>query len=283
VRVGEALRDAEGRLRAAGVDSPGHDAELLLRHVLGWDRARLVASGDAGLGADDEAAFRALVLERAKRRPLQHLTGTQWFWKDEFSVSPDVLVPRPETEVLLEAGLAAVRDVPRPVVVDVGTGSGCLALSLARERPDAVVHAVDVSAAALAVARANARRLGLAGRVAFHHGDLLGPLDSFAGALDLVLANPPYVAAQELATLAPEVRDHEPRVALVPAGDRYAAYRGLAPAAFRLLRPGRRVGVEVGVGMAEEVSRILEGSGLHRERVVPDLAGIARVVIGRKP
>jgi release factor glutamine methyltransferase len=282
VRVGEALRDAEARLRAAGVEGPGHDAERLLRHVLGWDRARLIASGDAPLDAALEASFRALVLERAKRRPLQHLTGTQWFWKDEFSVSPDVLIPRPETEVLLEAGLAAVREVTRPALVDVGTGSGCLALSFARERPDAIVHAVDVSEAALAVARANARRLGLAGRVAFHQGDLLGPLDSLAGALDLVLANPPYVAAEELPTLAPEVRDHEPRGALVSPGDRYTVYRRLAPAAFRLLRPGRHVALEVGVGMAEDVVRILEGAGLRRERVVPDLAGIPRVVIGEK-
>jgi release factor glutamine methyltransferase len=283
VRVAEALREAAARLRAAGGDAPDHDAERLLRHVLGWDRAKLIAAGDAPLDAADEASFRALVLERAARRPLQHLTGTQWFWKDEFSVSPDVLIPRPETEVLLEAGLAAVRDVPDPVVVDVGTGSGCLALSLARERPDAVVHAVDVSEAALAVARANARRLGLAGRVAFHRGDLLGPLASLESGLDLVLGNLPYVAAEELPTLAPEVRDHEPRVALVTPGDRYTAYRRLAPAASRLLRPGRRVGLEVGAGMAEEVVRILEECGLRRDRVVPDLAGIPRVVVAVRP
>jgi release factor glutamine methyltransferase len=283
VRVAEALRDARARLRAAGVEAPDHDAELLLRHVLGWDRARLIAAGDDALDAAGDASFRALVFERAGRRPLQHLTGTQWFWKDEFAVSPDVLIPRPETEVLLEAGLAAVRDVPRPVVVDVGTGSGCLALSLARERADAVVHAVDVSEAALAVARSNARRLGLADRVAFHQGDLLGPLHSFEGALDLVLANPPYVAAEELAALAPEVRDHEPRLALVPPGDRYTAYRGLAPAAFRLLRPGGHVGLEVGAGMAQEVERILDEAGLPRERIVLDLAGIPRVVIAVRP
>jgi release factor glutamine methyltransferase len=283
VRVGEAIRDAEARLRAAGVDSPAHDAERLLRHVLGWDRATLIASGDAHLSAAAEASYRALVVERARRRPLQHLTGMQWFWKDEFSVSPAVLIPRPETEILLEAALASVHDVPRPVVVDVGTGSGCLALSLARERPDAVVHAVDVSEEALAVAHGNARRLGLADRVAFHQGDLLDPLDSFVGTLDLVLANLPYVADEELSTLAPEVRDHEPWVALVTPGDRYTAYRRLAPAAFRRLGPGRTVALEVGAGMADEVVRILEESGLRRERVVSDLAGIPRVVIAIRP
>jgi release factor glutamine methyltransferase len=163
------------------------------------------------------------------------------------------------------------------VVVDVGTGSGCIALSIADERPDAIVHAIDLSPAALAVARDNAARIGLAGRVRFSEGDLLAPL---AGqALDLVVSNPPYVGAHELETLAPEVRDHDPRMALVPPGDRYSIYRRLAVEVRDALRPSGTLMVEIGAGMAAEVSRIFEQAGLAIERVVADLQRIPRVVV----
>ena len=281
--VVQALREARTRLRVGGVPSPEHDAELLLRHVLGWDRARLVADGSCGLPPEAETAYLDLVGERARRRPLQHLTGTQWFWKHEFRVSPDVLVPRPETELLVEAALDLLGDRTRPVVVDVGTGSGCIALSLAAERPDAEVHATDISSAALAVARDNAGRLGLAHRVAFHPGDLLDPVRALEGRVELIVSNPPYVAEEELATLAPEVRDHDPRLALVPPGDRLAIYRRLAPAAAGLLRPDGAIALEIGQGMRDEVVRELEGAGLPVVRVLPDLAGIPRVVIARRP
>jgi release factor glutamine methyltransferase len=283
VTVLEALRQATARLREAGVDSPEHDAEVLLRHVLRWDRARLVADGAHPLEDEPRESYLRLVEERERRRPLQHLTGTQWFWRHEYRVTPDVLVPRPETEVLVEAALALLADLERPLVVDVGTGSGCVALSLASERPHADVHATDVSPAALHVARDNAERLGLTGRVVFHCGDLLEPVRPLAGRLDLVVSNPPYVSADELATLAPEVRAHDPRGALVPPGDRLAVYRRLAPQAAALLGPGRSLVVEIGRGMEDEVSRELEAAGLRTTRVVPDLAGIPRVVIARQP
>jgi release factor glutamine methyltransferase len=283
VTVKAALRMATARLRSAGVESPEHDAELLLRHVLGWDRARLLADGASILGPEQGARFVSLVDERSRRRPLQHLTGVQWFWGREISVSPDVLIPRPETEILVEASLEAIRDREAPVVVDVGTGSGCIALALAAERADAEVHAVDVSRPALAVARTNADRLGLSGRVELHHGDLLDPVASLAARVDLVVSNPPYVSAREHAALAPEVARHEPRLALVPPGDRTTIYRRLAPAARRLLRPGGVLAVEMGQGMAEEVTRELRSAGLEIVRVLPDLARIERVVIGRRP
>jgi release factor glutamine methyltransferase len=283
VTVLEALRAATARLRAAGVDAPEHDAEVLLRHVLRWDRARLVAAGGHPLPDEPERSYLGLVEERARRRPLQHLTGTQWFWRHELRVTPDVLVPRPETEILVEAALGLMADQVRPLVVDVGTGSGCIALSLAFEMPKAEVHATDVSRAALDVARDNAVRLGLTGRVVFHRGDLLEPVHSLAGRLDLIVSNPPYVSADELPALAPEVRAHDPRVALVPPGDRLAVYRRLAPEAAALLRPGRSLAVEIGRGMEDEVSRELEAAGLRTTRVVPDLAGIPRVVIARRP
>jgi release factor glutamine methyltransferase len=223
------------------------------------------------------------VEERARRRPLQHLTGCQWFWKHEFTVTADVLVPRPETELLVEAGLALLRDVESPRIVDVGTGSGCIALSLAAERPDAEVHATDISGPALAVARENALRLGLEARVTFHLGDLLEPMTHLAGEVDLVVSNPPYVDSMELAGLAPEVREHDPKEALVPPGDRASVYRRLGPEAAELLRPGRWLGVEIGQGMSDEVSQALRPAGLRVERVVPDLAGIPRALIAVRP
>jgi release factor glutamine methyltransferase len=285
VKIVEALRQAARRLREAGVDSPDHDAEVLLRHVLGWDRAWLVAEGARPLAPDHEAAFDTLVDERARRRPLQHLTGRQWFWKHEFHVTPDVLIPRPETELLVEAGLELLRGVDRPLILDVGTGSGCIALSLAAERLDAEVHGTEISESALGVARDNAVRLGLQGRVTFHLGDLLEPTARLAGKVDLVVCNPPYVGPDELATLAPEVRDHDPRVALVPPGDgdRFAVYRQLLPAAFDALRPGRWLVVEIGRGMLDEITSTIGPTGLRLHRVIPDGAGLSRAVIALRP
>lgn len=226
--------------------------------------------------------FRAAVAERSRRRPLQHLTGVQAFWRHEFLVTPDVLIPRPETEILVDAALRRLRDVVSPVIVDVGTGSGCIALSIASERPDAVVHAVDLSAAALRVARENASRLRLASRVTFHEGDLLGPVASLRGAIDLVVSNPPYVSAAEWATLEPEVRDHEPRMALVPTEGVTALYARLVGEAARLLRPNGWLAVEIGAGRQAEAVERMEAAGFVGVETRADLAGIPRVIVGRR-
>jgi release factor glutamine methyltransferase len=283
MNVGDALRLATGRLRAAGVADPGWDAELLLRHVLQWDRAALLAGDAKDLAVDLEARFFALVAEREGRRPLQHLAGTQAFYGRDFLVTPDVLIPRPETEILVEAALALLSGEAAPVMVDVGTGTGCIALTLAAEIPSAHVHAVDISHAALEIARDNARRLGVESRVSFHQGDLVAPVVSLAASVHIVVSNPPYVSASEIPGLAPEVRDHEPRQALVPVPDAADLYRRLAAGARRLLRPGGALLVEIGLGMAEEVTAICEGEGLPVERVVPDLQGIPRVVVALRP
>ena len=282
--IPEALEAAAAALAAAGVPDAGLDAELMLRHVLGLDRAGLLAAGPAPVPADAGARFSRLVGGRASRRPLQHLTGTQHFWGREFRVGPDVLIPRPETEQVVEAALLALAGTGRPVVADVGTGSGCIALSLAAERKDAAVHAIDTSAAALAVAADNARLLQLSERVAFHLGDLLEPLGDLPGEIDLVASNPPYVDVSEWCGLAPEVREHEPLRALVPReGDRYAVYRRLVPQAARSLRlPGGALVLEIGQGMEREVARIAGAAGLRVERVLPDLQGIPRVVVCRR-
>jgi release factor glutamine methyltransferase len=281
--VGDALDAFAGRFKKAGIDTPELDAELLVRHVLGWDRAKLITQARESLGPVATAEIFRLVEARAARHPLQHLTGTQAFWRHEFLVTGDVLIPRPETEILVEEALLAVRHTQAPVIVDVGTGSGCIALSLAAERPDAIVHAVDVSRAALVVARENARRLGLVQAVRFHEGDLLTPWAGQGEAFHLVASNPPYVAAEEIAALAPEVRDHEPRQALVPPGSALSMYERLCPEAAALLFAGGHLVMEVGAGQAEAVSAFANAAGLHVVRVSPDLQGIPRTVVARKP
>jgi release factor glutamine methyltransferase len=277
------VSDAAATLAAAGVPAPEWDAERLLRHVLGWDRATLVASPAAAVAPEAEARFRALVARRAARVPLQHLLGNQAFWKHEFQVTPDVLIPRPETELLVETSLELLKDIERPLIVDVGTGSGCIALSLAAERPDAEVHAIDISAPALAVAMENARRLGLESRVAFHHGDLLEPVAHLTGRIDLVVSNPPYVDPKGRESLAPEVRDHEPALALFPPSDPLSLYGRLAKASASSLRPGGWLVVELGHGQAASVEALCRNDGLVPTRLDRDLAGIPRSLTVRCP
>jgi release factor glutamine methyltransferase len=276
------LREAAERLRESGVAAPDWDAERLLRHVLEWDRAALVARPDALIDGALETRFRSLIEERARRIPLQHLVGTQAFWRHEFVVTPDVLIPRPETELLVEAALELLRGIEQPLVVDVGTGSGCIALSLAAERPDARVHATELSGAALAVARENASRLSLAGRVAFHEGDLLAPLSARFESIDLVVSNPPYVDEADRGTLAPEVRDHEPALALFASEHGLGVYRRLVNEASAALRPGGTLILELGAGQRGAVFRLCDDAGLAIVRVLPDLQGIARALVATK-
>lgn len=280
--VAQAARDAGRRLCAAGIGTGAWDAELLLRHVLGWDRSRLVSASDEPLGPEALARFLALIAERERRRPLQHLTGTQAFWRHEFLVTPDVLIPRPSTEHVVEAALELLRPLRAPLVADVGTGSGCIALSLAAERPDAVVHAVDISAPALAVARENARRLGLAERVRFHQGDLLAPLDEWHGQFDLIASNPPYVDQTDAQSLEPEVVEHEPHTALFARGGTYAAYEALIPGAASALRPGGFLVLEFGQGMETRVAELCRTAALEVLEVRADLLDIPRVVVSRR-
>ncbi len=281
--VAELLAEGASTLRRAGVEAPEWNAERLLRHATSRDRAALVAAPQAAVPQAQELAFRGLLDERARRVPLQHLVGSQAFWRHEFKVTPDVLVPRPETELLVETSLALLRGVPRPVIVDVGTGSGCIALSLAAELEEAEVHATDVSEPALAVARENAEALGLAARVEFHPADLLATLEALRGCVDLVVSNPPYVDPAERKTLAPEVRDHEPALALFPPGDALSVYRRLVPAAFEWLRPGGFVVLEIAPALAAGVVALVSEAGFEDESAANDLAGRARMVSGRRP
>jgi release factor glutamine methyltransferase len=280
MRVSALLAESAAALGQAGIESPEWDAERLVRHALGWDRARLLARESEAVDPEVVSRVRSLVGERARRVPLQHLVGSQPFWRSEFVVGPAVLVPRPETELLVETALELLRGTERPLVVDVGTGSGCIALSLALERPDAVVHATELSLPALEVARENERRLA-PGRVAFHLGDLLEPVASLAGRFDLVVSNPPYVDPASRASLPPEVRDHDPAVALFPRGSAVSLYRRLAPAAARALRPTGALAVEISPGLATAVGDLLADAGFAPPTVLPDLAGRPRVVHAR--
>jgi release factor glutamine methyltransferase len=275
------LADATEALAAAGVAAPEWDAERLLRHVLGWDRAALVANPDRVVPDTEAERYRALVRRRASREPLQYVLGTQAFWKHEFLVTPAVLIPRPETELLVETSLELVKGVEKPVIVDVGTGSGCIALSIAAEREDAEVHATDVSGPALHVAHQNAQRLGLEGRVAFHEGHLLEPVAGLEA--HLVVSNPPYVDPANREALAPEVRDHEPEPALFPPADALSVYRRLVPAAAALLRAGGALAVEISPFLPDAVRRLLTEAGFPEPSVRLDLAGLPRVVFGRVP
>jgi release factor glutamine methyltransferase len=259
-------------LKRKGVDSPRLDAELLLSHALGLSRLELYTQHDRPLTEAERTAARALVERRGRREPLAYVLGEWGFRRLTLKTDARALVPRPETEIVVERALALVADVEAPRVVDVGTGSGAIALAIADERSDARVVATDVSPEALALARENAERCGLS--VDLRQASLL---DGVEGPLDLVVSNPPYVDASELDVLQPEVRDWEPRVATIADGQTEALVR----AAATVLAPRGVLVLEVHEGHAAEVAALLEAAGYVEVAVTPDLAGRERVVEGR--
>ncbi len=272
VNVAELLDEGERRLEAAGVDAPRLDAELLAGKALGLSRTELYLDPARMLSAAEVEAFDPLVARRAGREPLAYVLGEWGFRRLTLKVDRRVLVPRPETEAVVERCLELVRGIEAPVVLDVGTGSGAIALAIADEHPGARVTAIDVSEDALEVARENAEATGLA--VAFEHRDALTGL---SGSWDLVVSNPPYVGADEIAALEPEVRDWEPRTATVGAGHTEA----IATAASGVLRAGGWLVLEVADSRAGAVSDLLDRLGYERVAAHVDLAGRDRVVEGR--
>jgi release factor glutamine methyltransferase len=272
--VREALDSAVIAIAAAGSDTPRLDAEVLLAAALGLDRTALFLDPGRAVTGPAVRAFQDAVRRRsAGREPVAYITGTRGFRHIELAVDPRVLVPRPETELLVEVGVELLHRGAR--VVDVGTGSGAVALALASERPDLAVLATDSSADALTVARANAARLGLDG-VVFAHGDLLAGV----GEADAVLSNPPYVAERERATLAPEITRHEPPAALFAGEDGLDVIRRLVPAAAAA--GARLLAIELGAGQAPAVAALLEQAGFGDVEARRDLARIERVVVGRR-
>jgi release factor glutamine methyltransferase len=275
------LRTTTEFLLRKGIEGARLDAEVLLAHVLGVPRIALYASHDRPLDTDEVDAYREVVRRRVAREPVAYIVGEKEFRSLAFRVSPDVLVPRPETEHLVDEVLDLLADRETPVVADIGTGSGCIAVALAVAREDLEVHAVDASGAALAIARENAERHGVADRIRFHEGDLLVPLleEEAWTRLDAVVSNPPYVAEAEWAGLMPEVRDHEPKGALVPGPDALSAYRAILEDAPRLLRDGGAVVLEMS---GENTAALLVlAKAYGAVRVVKDYAGHDRVLVAR--
>ena len=282
VTVANALPNAVSVLADAEVDTPRLDAQLLLAWTLKVRREDLAREPERALTDRERVIFEKAVSLRVLRRPLPYITGEAWFYGRQFKINRAVLIPRPETELLAERALKVCRTLENPKLADIGTGSGCLAVTLACERSDAQVWATDLSADALKEARKNVVRYGLTDRVSLLHGDLLGPLPSGLR-LDAVVSNPPYVTEAEVANLPPEVRDYEPRLALSgqpgaagPGGT--ALHRRILAAAPPFLNPGGWALLEVGDGQAGQVAEMARQLGYIHITVENDFGGIGRIV-----
>lgn len=266
------------RLTSQNVPSPRMNAELLLMFTLGCDRAYLFAHPERELTGDERSRYDAALGERCRGVPAQYITGHQEFWGMDLIVGPAVLIPRPETEHLVEAVIELSRDLPAARIVDVGTGSGCIALALARELSSAEIHATDISPVALEIARANAARHQLENRVHFRRADLL---EGLAGEFDVIVSNPPYVGESEEDTVQLEVRRFEPRSAVFAGPIGTEVIERLIPQADTALRPAGWFVMEISGTIADRVRRLLER--WVDVEVIPDLQSIPRVVRARKP
>jgi release factor glutamine methyltransferase len=278
--IGKVLAWTKDRFAERAIASPRLDAELLLAHVLKRERIALYTHFEQPLAPEELAGYRALIKRRLAGEPVAYLLGRREFRSLDLMVDARVLIPRPDTETLVEAALALLPPLGdrAPRVVDVGTGSGAVALAIAVERPDAIVVAVDRSPEAVEVARANAARH--APSVVIHLGDLLAPVID-EGAIDLIVSNPPYVPSDEIDRLQIEVRS-EPRMALDGGKDGLELVRRLASAAAARLAEGAAIAIEIGAGQAEATEQILLRAGFARPQRFRDLAGIERVVSARK-
>ena len=272
MRLARALAETSERLTDAACDSPRVDAEIIVAHVLGLSRSELALEESRKLSRDEVEKLERLVLRRAAREPLAYVLGEWGFRRLTLAVDRRVLVPRPETEIVVERCLARIASRAEPCVLDVGTGSGAIALAIADEHPGALVTGVDASADALEVAGANAMRMGL--RIELREWDLYAGLPE--GPWDLVVSNPPYVLSEEIGLLEPEVRDWEPRAALVGAGATEAIVRG----AHDVLRTAGALVLEVAAGDAVRVAALLRNVGYEDVTTTRDLAGRDRVVEG---
>ena len=271
---------ARRRLEAAAVDGPVIDARLLLEAAADASRVDIVTDPQRPLTDAQEQVLERFLARREAREPVSHILGRRGFWKIMLKVTPDVLTPRPDTESILDVVLADFAEDQAFSVLDLGVGSGAILLAILAERPNAHGLGVDLSDSALEVARENAAALGLSDRAAFERGHWAEGLA--ADHYDLVVSNPPYIASAEIETLDPEVRDHEPRLALDGGPDGLDAYRLLAPAVLRVLKPGGRFAVEIGSSQKTAVERLFREAGAEGVRTTRDLADRDRVVAGFK-
>lgn len=266
------LREAVRDLSNSGLDDPAREARIALRWASGFRPEELISALDLQPDEEEAARFRQAIARRAMQEPMSHITGMRSFWGREFGVGPEVLDPRPETEILIAE---ALRQGPFTRILDLGTGSGCLLITLLAEWTSATGLGTDISPPALARAASNAERLGVSSRAAFKAANWTEGLE---GSFDLVVSNPPYIAEIEMAGLAREVREHEPRIALTPGGDGLDAYRMIAGGVARLMAPGAQIMMEIGPTQAKAVSAILEKAGFHVTDIVRDFDGRQRVI-----
>ncbi len=283
--LGALLRESESRLGAAGIDQPVLEAAWLVEHVLDLSPLMQRVNAERLVTGAEWKQVRTLVARRVTREPLQYLLGTQEFLGRDFYVTPSVLIPRPESALLVEEAGRRCAQTPGATLVDVGTGSGCLAVSLALALPTARIVAIDVSADALLVARANMAQHGVGSRISCFHGDLLTAIaqECVANQIEVIVSNPPYIADDDVATLQPEVRDFEPRLALAGGCDGMEVHRRLLTQAPAYLKPGGALLMEVGLGQAAAVCCQAEEYGQFRTyAVLQDEGGIDRVVCFEK-
>ena len=277
--MSEAISLLAQAFRTAGIEAADVDARLLVGHALHLDRARLIAQSDRILEAREINVINALAARRLKREPVSRILGQKEFWSIALAITPDVLVPRPETETVVEGALDFVvrggLRMEKLRILDIGTGSGALLLALLRELPNATGTGTDISTGALKVARENAARCGVEGRCTFVVCDIASVVE---GPFDLLVSNPPYIAHDEITSLAPEVKNYDPTVALDGGDDGLAAYRAIAADAKRLLAPGARMFVELGAGQEAAVRDLFTNVGLIAGIARTDLAGIPRVL-----
>ena len=281
--VASARKWAAEELKRAKVDSPAPTADLLIAFALGWDRIRVLIHSEHPIQDEEWARLSELIMRRAGGEPLQYLTGEKEFYGLSFRVTPQVLIPRPETEIMVEKALDLVRChlISGTRFADIGTGSGCIAVSIVHEIPSATGWAVDVSAGALKVARENAIRHRVADRILFAQSDLLECFPRNP-CFNLILCNPPYVPLKDYDSLPSEVRDHEPHEALFGGESGLDVYRRLVPEVSSRLFEGGYLLIEAGLGQAQEVGRLVEKSRLSLQSTLNDLQGIPRCLVGRK-
>jgi len=276
----KAWKAGREQLGAAAIDQPAIDARLMLEVAAGVSRTEIITDPHRELTEEQTFAYEEFLARRARREPVSHILGRKGFWKIMLNVTPDVLTPRPDTEVIVDEALKAFPEAMAFNMLDLGVGSGAILLSVLAERPAAKGLGVDVSSEALAVARENAANLDLDGRVALLRGDWTAGLGD--ATFDLVVSNPPYIATDEIETLDPEVRDHEPRLALDGGADGLDAYRLLAPEILRVLKVGGMFAVEIGHTQSTAVEALFREAGAAQVRTIKDLALRDRVVAGAK-
>ena len=274
------IAEAQDKLIAAGIDSADLDVRLLAQHVLGWSQTKLLLNLNHVLGEAEVKDLHAAISRRAAREPVARIIGHRGFWKSDFRISPQTLDPRPDSETLVESALNFTRPEPA-TILDLGTGSGCLLLSLLIEWPKAKGVGVDISEEAVATARENAQVLGLSSRVEFIATDWTQYIP--AASFDLVISNPPYIAESELKELAPEVAQYDPLRALVAGPEGLDCYNSIGAHINKWLKPAGWAVFEIGHAQAQAVKSILALHGLTVINVIPDLAGSDRVIVARRP